>query len=152
MDLINDLKEFVRLLDAHEVKYLIVGGAAVNVLGFVRMTEDLDFWLERSERNADRTLAVLAEFGFQGEFCKDDLLDPTAVLMLGRPPNRIDLLTGISGREFSDCYSRRTYELLDGLRVPMISIEDLIINKKASGRPKDLADVAEFEKTIHSSK
>ena len=146
MDLISDLKEFVRLLDAHEVKYMVVGGAAVNVLGFVRMTEDLDFWLERSEENADRALAAIAEFGFEGEFGKDDLLDPKAVLMLGRPPNRIDLLTWISGREFADCYERRTYEDLDGLIVPMISLDDLIANKKASGRHKDLADVEEFEK------
>lgn len=146
MDLISDLKEFVRLLDAHEVKYMVVGGAAVNVLGFVRMTEDLDFWLERSEENADRALAAIAEFGFEGEFGKDDLLDPKAVLMLGRPPNRIDLLTWISGREFADCYERRTYEDLDGLIVPMISLDDLIANKKASGRYKDLADVEEFEK------
>jgi predicted nucleotidyltransferase len=146
MDLISDLKEFVRLLDAHEVKYMIVGGAAVNVLGFIRRTEDLDFWLERSEDNAEKTLAALAEFGFEGEFAKADLLDPTAVLMLGRAPNRIGLLTWIAGREFADCYARRTYETLDGLRVPMISLDDLIINKKASGRTKDLADVEEFEK------
>lgn len=146
MDLINDLKEFVRLLDSHDVRYMVVGGAAVNVLGFIRMTEDLDFWLERSETNAERTLAAIAEFGFEGEFSKADLLDPKAVLMLGRPPNRIDLLTWISGREFADCYERRTYEDLDGLTVPMISLEDLIANKKASGRHKDLADVEEFEK------
>lgn len=146
MDLIDDLKEFVGLLDAHEVRYLVVGGAAVNVLGFVRMTEDLDFWVDRTEDNADRILAAIAEFGFEGEFEKSDLLDPKAVLMLGRPPNRIDLLTWISGREFADCYERRTYETLDGLRVPMISLPDLLINKRASGRHKDLADVEEFEK------
>lgn len=146
MELINDLKEFVRLLDAHDVRYLVVGGAAVSVLGFVRMTEDLNFWLQRSEPNANKTLAALAAFGFAGEFSKDDLLDPTAVLMLGRPPNRIDLLTWISGRDFDDCWPRRSYEMLDGLRVPMIALEDLIINKKASGRLKDLADVEEFEK------
>jgi hypothetical protein len=146
MDLIDDLKEFVRLLDAHEVKYMVVGGAAVNVLGFVRMTEDIGFWLQRSEPNAERALAAIVEFGFEGEFEKADLLDPKAVLMLGRPPNRIDLLTWISGREFDDCYARRTYEIIDGLRVPMIALQDLLINKKASGRPKDLADIEEFEK------
>lgn len=146
MELIEDLKEFVRLLDAHDVKYMVVGGAAVNTLGFVRMTEDLDFWLERSDANAEKTLAALAEFGFKGQFTRDDLLDPNAVLMLGRLPNRIDLLTWISGREFADCYPRRTYENLDGIVVPMIALEDLIINKRASGRAKDIADVEEFEK------
>jgi predicted nucleotidyltransferase len=146
MELIEDLKEFVRLLDAHEVKYLVVGGAAVNTLAYIRMTEDLDFWLQRSEDNAERTLSALEAFGFAGEFSKQDLLDPKAVLMLGRPPNRIDLLTWISGCDFDDCYARRTYESLDGVVVPMISLQDLLVNKKASGRHKDLADVEEIEK------
>ena len=146
MELIEDLKEFVRLLDAHEVKYLVVGGAAVNTLAYIRMTEDLDFWLQRSEDNAERTLSALAAFGFAGEFSRQDLLDPKAVLMLGRPPNRIDLLTWISGCEFDDCYARRTYENLAGVVVPMISLQDLLVNKKASGRHKDLADVEEIEK------
>jgi predicted nucleotidyltransferase len=146
MDLIDDLKEFVRLLDAHEVRYMIVGGAAVNVLGYVRMTEDLHFWIERSDNNAERILRALHEFAFSGEFDKTDLLEPDSVLMLGRPPHRIDLLTSISGREFADCWPRYTTETLDGLSVPMIALEDLLINKRASGRPKDLADIDEFER------
>ncbi|MFT3791467.1 MAG: hypothetical protein QM741_10380 [Rudaea sp.] len=91
-------------------------------------------------------MAALAEFGFEGEFTREDLLNPKAVLMLGRVPNRIDLLTWISGCEFAECYPRRTYESLDGIVVPMIALEDLIINKRASGRPKDMADIEEFEK------
>lgn len=146
MELIQDLKEFIQLLDAHDVRYLVVGGAAVNALGFVRMTEDLDFWVERSDANADKMLAALSEFGMGEQFNKADLLDPKAVLMLGRPPNRIDILTWISGREFEDCYPRRVYGNLGGVRVPLISVEDLLINKKASARKKDLADVEEFEK------
>jgi predicted nucleotidyltransferase len=145
MELIRDLKEFIRLLDAHDVRYLVVGGAAVNALGYVRMTEDIDFWLQRNETNADKVLAALAEFGFD-EFSRDDLLDPKAVLMLGRPPHRIDLLTWISAREFDDCYPRRVYGHLGGMRIPLISVEDLLINKRASGRPKDLADIDEFER------
>lgn len=145
MELIRDLKEFIRLLDAHDVRYLVVGGAAVNALGYVRMTEDIDFWLQRSEANAEKVLAALSEFGFD-EFSKEDLLDPKAVLMLGRPPHRIDLLTWISARDFDDCYPRRVYAQLGGMRIPLISVEDLLINKRASGRPKDLADIDEFER------
>ncbi|MBS0212617.1 MAG: nucleotidyltransferase [Proteobacteria bacterium] len=145
MELIQDFKDFIRLLDEHDVHYMIVGGVAVNALGFVRMTEDIDFWLERSQENADKTLAALLEFGF-GEFTKDDLLDPKAVLMMGRPPNRIDLLTWISGCDFNDCYPRRTHALLGGVRIPLIALEDLLINKKASGRPKDLGDLEEFDR------
>ncbi|MCC6561253.1 MAG: nucleotidyltransferase [Xanthomonadales bacterium] len=146
MELIPDLKEFIRLLDAHDVRYLVVGGAAVNALGYVRSTEDIDFWLQRSEENATKTLSALHDFGFD-EFTRDDLLDPKAVLMLGRPPNRIDLLIGISGREFDDCYPRRLYGNLGGVRIPLIALEDLLINKRASGRAKDLADIEEFEKS-----
>ena len=146
MELIPDLKEFIRLLDAHDVRYLVVDGAAVNALGYVRSTEDIDFWLQRSEENATRTLSALHDFGFD-EFTRDDLLDPKAVLMLGRPPHRIDLLIGISGREFDDCYPRRLYGNLGGVRIPLISLEDLLINKRASGRAKDLADIEEFEKS-----
>jgi hypothetical protein len=145
MELIQDFKDFIRLLDVHEVRYLVVGGAAINALGYVRATEDIDFWLQRSEANADRTLAALREFGFD-EFSKEDLLDPKAVLMLGRPPYRIDLLTGISARDFDDCYPRRTYGNLGGVRIPLISLDDLLINKRASGRPKDLADIDEFDR------
>ncbi|HET6631166.1 MAG TPA: nucleotidyltransferase [Rhodanobacteraceae bacterium] len=145
MELIQDLKEFIRLLEEHDVRYLLVGGVAVNALGFVRMTEDVDFWLERSEANADRALAMLREFGF-GEFAREELLDQDAVLMLGRPPNRIDLLTGISARDFADCYERRVYGTIGGVRVPIISLDDLLINKRACGRPKDLADIDEFER------
>ncbi len=145
MELIPDLKEFIALLDAHDVRFLVVGGAAVNALGFVRTTEDIDFWLQRNEGNAEKVLAALHDFGFD-EFTKDDLLDPKAVLMLGRPPHRIDLLTWISAREFDDCYPRRVYGHLGGVRIPLISVEDLLINKRASGRPKDLADIEEFDR------
>ncbi|MBS0456978.1 MAG: nucleotidyltransferase [Proteobacteria bacterium] len=145
MELIQDFKDFIRLLDAHEVRYMVVGGVAVNAHGFVRMTEDLDFWLERSPANADKALSALLEFGF-GEFTKDDLLDPKAVLMMGRAPNRIDLLTWVSGREFADCYPRRIYANLGGVRIPLIALDDLLINKRASGRSKDIGDLEEFER------
>jgi hypothetical protein len=146
MKLIEDLKEFARLLAAHEVRFLVVGGAAVNTLGYLRMTEVFDFWIDRTPENADRVMAALDEFGFGGQFERKDLLEPGVVVMMGRPPNRIDLLTSISGREFADCWERRTHETFDGMALPMIALEDLLINKRASGRPKDLADVEEFEK------
>ena len=148
MELIRDLIEFIELLQKHEVRFMIVGGVAVNVLGFPRLTEDLDFWLATDRANASRVVDVLNEFGFAS-------LNPTAeqfmqsegVFMFGNPPNRIDLLLGISGREFEDCYARRVFGPLCGLNVPFISVPDLVANKRASARPKDLADVREFEKS-----
>jgi hypothetical protein len=77
--------------------------------------------LQRSPANADRVLAALAQFGFD-EFTKGDLLDPKAVLMLGRPPHRIDLLSWISARDFDDCYPRRVYGQLGGVRIPLIGL------------------------------
>jgi|SRR5690606_3595726 len=145
MELIRDFKDFIRLLDEHDVLYLVVGGVAVNALGFVRATEDVDFWIQRSPENADRVLAALAEFGFD-EFTREDLLDPHAVLMLGRAPHRIDVLPGISGRDFDDCYPRRVEGRLGGVRIPLIGLEDLLINKRAAGRSKDMADIEEFDR------
>jgi hypothetical protein len=79
MKLIEDLKEFARLLVAHEVRFLVVGGAAVNTLGYLRMTEDFDFWIDRTPENADRLVAALNEFGFGEQFERKDLREPGVV-------------------------------------------------------------------------
>jgi hypothetical protein len=152
MELIRDLIEFIELLQKHEVRFMIVGGVvggvAVNVLGFPRLTEDLDFWLATDRSNAANVVKTLNEFGFASlNPTVEQFMQSEGVYMFGNPPNRIDLLLGISGREFEDCYPRRVYGPLCGLNVPFISVPDLVANKRASARPKDLADVREFEKS-----
>jgi hypothetical protein len=96
----RDLKEFIELLNSHSVDYLVVGGHAVAFHGHPRYTGDIDFWIRATPENAERVLKVLAAFGFSDLLLTtNDLVKPTSVIQLGRPPNRIDLLTSISGVE-----------------------------------------------------
>ena len=97
----NDLRDFIRLLNTKNVRYVIVGAWALAFHGRPRYTGDLDIFVERDEENAEKLLDVLAAFGFSAAgIKKDDLLRPDYVIQLGRAPNRIDLLTGISGVSF----------------------------------------------------
>ena len=146
MELDQDFNEFVRLLLANNVRFLIIGGYALAAHGAPRYTGDLDTWLLVNSDNAERVIAVLEAFGFGSlNITRDVLLQPDIVLQLGHPPHRIDLLTGIGGVNFDDAWSRRVEFVIDGRNVPFISREDLITNKKAVARPQDLADVATLE-------
>ena len=146
MALSRDLKEFLQLLVSHEVEFLLVGSHAVAMHGFVRNTEDIDFWIRKTPENANRVLAVLDEFGFGNLGLKqDDITGDEAVIQIGRPPHRIDLLNFLTALEFEECWPRRVKVSLGGTEFAALSLPDLLKNKKATGRPKDLADVAEFE-------
>jgi hypothetical protein len=142
----KDLREFVELLTSLKVEFLVVGGHAVAFHGHPRFTGDIDFLVARTPANAARLVACLDRFGFASAgISEDDLLQPDHVFQLGRPPNRIDLLTGISGVAFDVAWARRVAGDLDGLPVSYLSLEDLLRNKVAAGRAKDLADVATLE-------
>lgn len=142
MQLDPDFSEFVALLAAHDVRYMIVGGYAVAAHGLPRATGDLDAWIRPDRDNARRVLEVLVEFGFGGlGITQDDLSSPDLVIQLGYPPYRIDLLTRIDGVDFESAWPRRIEVLLDTVRVPFIGRDDLIANKRAVGRPQDVADV-----------
>ena len=135
-----DFSEFLRLLNSHDVRYLPVGGYAVGYYGYPRATADMDIRVETRPENVAKVIAALEEFGFTGVgpdlFAKDK-----QVLRMGVPPLRIELLTGVSGVEFADCYAARLVAKLGGVEVSLISLEDLKINKAASGRYKDLNDL-----------
>lgn len=135
-----DFKEFLQLLNSHRVRYLLVGGYAVGFYGYPRATADMDVWVATDSENVGSVLAALDEFGFAGVapevFSKDK-----QVLRMGVPPLRIELLTGVSGVEFEDCYPQRTVVNLGGVEVNLIGLEDLKVNKAASGRHKDLNDL-----------
>lgn len=145
MRLQKDLREFIELLNSRGVKYIIVGGHAVAYHGHPRYTGDIDFFVEPSEDNANRILAALLDFGF-GDLDLDpqDFQRPESVVQLGMPPNRIDMLTSISGVSFAQAWQARLAAELDKLPVCFISKDLLLENKRASGRAKDLADVAEL--------
>lgn len=147
----KDFKEFIELLNRNGVKYLVVGGYAVAAHGYPRYTKDLDIWIENSEENARSIVAVLDEFGFGDlEIDLEDFTEPEQVIQLGLPPNRIDLVTSLTGLSFSECYRSRISFCLGDLEVDLIDIESLKKNKAATARPQDLADLDNL-KSPHST-
>jgi len=138
----RDFKEFVELLGSNGVEFLVVGGYALAAHGRPRYTGDLDLWVGNDEANIERVLTALGQFGFASLQLKAaDFAPPDAVVQLGYPPGRIDLLTGIDGVRFADCYPRRQMVSAAGVELPIIHIEDFKANKRATGRPRDLADL-----------
>jgi predicted nucleotidyltransferase len=145
--LTSDFKEFAALLNLNQAEYLVVGGYALAAYGHPRYTGDLDFWIGTAPANADKVLLALAQFGFAGmDISKQDLTTPDRVIQLGFPPGRIDLLTSIDGVDFVPCYQRRLLFKLDGVDLNFIALEDFKINKKATGRHKDVADLEVLER------
>jgi predicted nucleotidyltransferase len=138
----SDFKEFLKLLNAHKVEYLLIGGYAVGYHGYPRATADMDIWVAMNPENAEKIVAVLREFGFESTQLSAELfLKDWQIIRLGVPPVRIELATTVSGVNFSDCYSSRIVDTLDGVEISLISLGDLKINKKSAGRHNDLADL-----------
>jgi hypothetical protein len=137
----KDFKEFVALLNKHDVQYLVVGGYAVAIHGYPRYTKDLEVWIALSPENADKILKALDDFGF-GELnlTAEDFSEPDQIIQLGFPPNRIDIMTSLSGVDFNNCYETRLEVNLDGIAMVIIDRVNLKKNKLATGRPQDLAD------------
>lgn len=142
LELPKDFKEFLRLLRAHGVEYLLIGGWAVGYHGYPRSTDDLDVWIAIAPANAARVVETLIDFGFDvPELAADLFLKDNQIIRLGVEPVRIEVMTTISGLKFGDCYRKRLETTLDGEPVSLISLHHLRINKKATGRAKDLADL-----------
>lgn len=140
-----DFAEFLRLLSSEGVEYLLVGGYAVAVHGYPRPTGDLAVWIATTPANAGRVVAALANFGFAGVGATPALfMTPGRVVRMGVPPGRIEVLTSVSGVNFGECYERRVVVEVDGVQATVISREDLVRNKRAAGREKDLADLAQL--------
>jgi hypothetical protein len=141
MDLEEDLREFVELLNALEVRYLVVGAFAVAYHGYPRYTGDIDLFIEPSIENTQKIMMAIEQFGF-GDIglSVEDFLQDNQVIQLGVAPNRIDLLTFLTGVNFTEAWENRERGEIAGLNVSIISKELLKRNKAASGRSKDLAD------------
>jgi len=138
-----DFKEFLQLLNAHHVEYLLIGSYAVGYHGYPRATADIDVWVAMTPENAGKTVAALREFGFgTPELSPDLFLDEDQVIRMGVPPLRIELCTTISGVAFAECFASRVVDVLDGVTVNLIDLAHLRTNKQASGRHKDLEDLA----------
>ena len=142
----SDFKEFLQLLHAHEVDYLLVGGYAVAYYGYPRATADMNIWVAMTPSNAARLVAALDAFGFGPPEVREDLfLKDNQSIRMGVPPLRIELLTTIAGVEFDGCYSRRHADNFDGIAVNLIALDDLRRNKRAAGRPRDLDDLEHLQ-------
>ena len=138
----NDFKEFLKLLNSHQVEYLLIGGYAVSYHGHPRTTADMDIWVAIQKENAEKVVTVLKAFGFDTPQLTADLfLRENQIIRMGTPPMRIELLTTISGVRFGECYSERIIGIIDDVEVQIINLEHLKRNKQASGREKDLADL-----------
>lgn len=145
MKLGKDLREFIELLNSRRVDYIVVGGHAVAFHGHPRFTGDIDFLLRPSQENAERLIGAVKDFGFsEMRLSPDDFTQPNTVVQLGYPPNRIDLLTSISGVDFEEAWESRLGGNLDGIPVYFLGWDALLKNKRASGRDKDLADVSKL--------
>lgn len=146
MRLSNDLREFLESLNSGGVNYVIVGAHSFAFHCRPRFTGDLDILLEATRANAKKMVALLGAFGFAtSRFKESDFVEPGQVIQLGRAPNRIDLLTSISGIANTEVFATKVAAELDGIPVFMLSRDALIRNKRAVGRAQDLADLEALE-------
>ncbi len=143
----EDFLDLLSALNAADARYLVVGGYAVGIHGRPRATKDLDVWIEASPANAARVLQALRAFGAPiGDLTADDFERPGTGFKMGIPPTRIDVITQISGVDFSDAWPRRIEGSFGHVRSGVIGLDDLIANKRAAARPQDLADVEALER------
>lgn len=151
--MLKDQRGLLAALNAHGVKYLVIGGHAVGIHADPRGTKDLDVFIKADEENSKAVFAALAQYGAPLEgVSPDDFNDkPTTVFQLGVEPGRVDILQGIAGVSFDDAWEGRVEKLFDG-KTPahVISREHLIQNKLAVGRLQDLADVEKLRETAES--
>lgn len=147
MKLEKDYEEFLKLLNAHSVEYLIVGAYAVSYYSRPRNTGDIDFFVSNSAGNISKILSVLEEFGFGAlDLTLDDFKDDDTVLQLGYEPVRIDIMTDISGISFNEAFKNKRQGKLGDQAAYFISLGDLITNKRSSDRTQDKADAELLEK------
>lgn len=137
----QDFKEFIRCLNANDVRYLIVGGFALSYHSQPRFTKDLDFFIDTSPENCRKLILTLTDFGFSElDLTADDFSVPDRIVQLGIAPVRIDLLTSIDGVCFCEAWEQKVEGRYDTEKAWFISREMLLKNKLASGRLRDLAD------------
>lgn len=138
----DHFKRFIKLLNEHNIKYIILGGQAVNYWGFIRYTGDLDIIVEPTVENAENLILALLHFGYDVyDFQVQDFTTPDTAVQLGAPPDRIDILSSTLGINFEACFEKKVIVEIDEVQYNFIDLEHLIENKKAVGRPKDLEDI-----------
>jgi predicted nucleotidyltransferase len=148
----RNFQEFIALLNARGVKYLVVGGYAVGFHGHPRYTKDLDVFIAVSDANAGKLVEVFKEFGFsENPPDKDSFLTPQNIVEIGREPQMIHVCTDIDGVTFNECYRGRILMKDGNLTIPFIGLEELLKNKQSTRRSKDRIDVIELKKVMRKS-
>ena len=142
----EDYKEMLQSLIDENVKFILVGAYALAAHGYPRATMDIDIWVMPSSDNAGAVLKALKKFGapLHG-LTLDDLQKPDTIFQIGVAPRRIDIITGASGLEFESAFAHSLETEIEGIKIHIPSLDDLICNKKASGRSKDIADAEALE-------
>jgi predicted nucleotidyltransferase len=138
----KDYKDMLQCLLEEIVRFLLVGAYAVAAHGHPRATKDIDFFVRAAPDNAPNLMKALRRFGASlADVSEADFSSEGIIFQIGNSPRRIDIITRISGVDFERAYANRKSVSLEGMEVPVISLEDLIANKRASGRAQDLADI-----------
>jgi predicted nucleotidyltransferase len=145
----DDYKDILRILSDEKVKFILVGAYAMAAHGYLRATMDIDIWVQPEAENAAAVLRSLEIFGVPIlELTADDLQQEGIVYQIGVAPRRIDTLTSVDGLEFEKAWANSKIVDIEGIKVHVLSIPDLIINKRSTGRTKDLADVETLEADV----
>lgn len=143
----KDYSEILQSLFDHDVKFLVVGAYAMGAYGCLRATGDIDVWVMASSENSEKTYNALKAFGAPlAQIDSKAFNQPGVVFQIGVAPRRIDILTRIDGVKFDQAYEKRNVTEVDGLKIPFISLKDLITNKLSTGRPKDKLDADQLSK------
>lgn len=142
-----DFKEFLQLLNAHHVEYLVVGGYAVGYYGYPRATGDIDIWIAFHPHNLRSVANALRDFGFTIAEPHESFLSEGQFIGIGNSPLRIEVLTDISGVDFAECFAARTTDMIDDVAINFLGLQQLRKNKQASGRLKDLNDLQNLSET-----
>ncbi len=143
----DDYRDMLCVLCDHGVRFLLVGAYAMGAHGYPRATADIDIWVEPSPENSRKVYRALAAFGAPLQTIReDDFVKPGVVFQIGVAPRRIDIITAISGVEFDRAYEHRQTVELEGLPIAVLSYDDLVTNKRATGRDKDQIDLRRLEK------
>lgn len=145
----SDFKDLLCCLNAHKVRYLVIGGYAVSIHTEPRYTKDLDIWVEPTLANSRRLVKALLEFGAPVDsLTQDDFAKPDTLFIFGIPPARVDILNHIKGAQFSAMFTRRVSIELDDFAFHCISATDLIRLKEIANRPQDRIDIRALKKTL----
>lgn len=146
-DMDADFLDFIKLRKQHEVRYLVIGGFAVSVHGYPRYTKDLDISIEMSDKNAEKMLMVIDDFGFSVlGLEKNDFLQKDGIIQLGHEPIRIDILNDLDVVSFDSAWNNRKVVEYEGVEINFIGYDELLALKRKAGRPQDIADITKLEK------